>query len=323
MSRGRPLVEALLTLERSREAGPAVLRAALAGALAADQAPAAAKAARMAAERGLTELQPALAQAFGRFLLRPVKSDPGCLAKTAIVEALSRLGHDDPDVYLRGIRHVQLEPVFGGKVDTAVDLRGASAFGLVAIGHPGVLYELADLLADREAPARISAARALAALGSDDAVPLLRLRALIGDDEPRVMAEYLLAILKLQPSSGMPLATRLLDEPGRAEAAATALGESRLAQAFAPLREWVGRTLAPDLRRAGLLALGRLRSEEAFEYLLQILEESRGAAALDALQALGQGRGDAALAERVAAVVERRGEPRLRAELSRYFPSAG
>jgi HEAT repeat protein len=320
VSRSRPLAESLLALERVRDAGPALLRPALAAALEREAAPAAAKAARLAAEREQGQLLPNLVRAFGRFMVRPAKSDPGCAAKTAIVEALNRLGHDDTDVYLRGIRHVQLEPVFGGKVDTAVDLRGASAFGLVALGHHGVLYELADLLADPEPPARISAARALASLGSDDAVPLLRLRTLIGDAEPRVVAECLLAILRLQPSSGLTLAARLLDDPLRAEAAAAALGESRLREALAPLREWVGRTLAPDLRRAGLLALGQLRREEADDYLVQFLEESRGPAALDALEALALGRSSAALAERVAAAVRQRRDPRLESEWRRLFP---
>ena len=50
------------------------------------------------------------------------------------MEALARLGYDDPSVFLRGLRHIQFEPVYGGRVDTAVDLRGASAFGLVESG---------------------------------------------------------------------------------------------------------------------------------------------------------------------------------------------
>lgn len=317
----RPLEAALARLAEARHLEPAGCARVAAEALAKDTAPAAARAARLCGERGLVQLAPELVRAFARFMSRPQRSDPGCVAKTAVVEALSRLGHDDPDVYLRGIRHVQLEPVFGGTVDTAVDLRGASAFGLVAIGHPGVVYELADLLADPEPPARISAARALGALGSDQAVPLLRLRTLIGDAEPRVVAECLLAMLRLQPSSGLALAGRLLDDPARALAAAVALGESRLPQAFGALRDWVSRTLAPEPRRAGLMALGSLRSEEAFGYLLQVLEEARGPAALEALQALGAWRGDAALRARVEAAVATRRDPRLEAELRRLFPA--
>lgn len=321
MARGRPLENALLALKQAQAADDVACRLALADSLARDVSRAAAKAAAIAGERGIEKLLPDLVRAFDRFMARPEKSDPGCLAKTAIADALAKLRHDDPSVFLRGIRHVQREPVFGGRVDTAVDLRGACAFGLVAIGHPAVLYELADLLADKEPPARISAARALSALGSGDAVPLLRLRALIGDDEPRVLTECLLAVLRLQPAAGLAFVLRQLDseEEARAEAAALALGESRLADAFPPLRDWVSRSVTATRRRTGLIALGLLRREEAFEHLLSLLEESRGETPLDALHALSAARGDASLRERVRAAVLGRDEKRLRSEFSRLF----
>ena len=50
--------------------------------------------------------------------------------------ALRRLEQDERALYRRAAVHVQLEPVFGGRVDTAVDLRGTAA--------------LAHLLADPE-----------------------------------------------------------------------------------------------------------------------------------------------------------------------------
>jgi HEAT repeat protein len=321
VSRARPLEDALADLKRARDQDPATCRIVLRQSLARDPARAAASAARLAGERGVDDLGDELARSFDRFMARPQKDDPGCAAKTAIVEALARLGYDDPSVFLRGLRHTQLEPVYGGRVDTAVDLRGASAFGLVAIGHPAVLYELADLLADKEPAARISAARALAALGSDDAVPLLRLRALIGDAEPRVLAECLLALLKLQPAAGLAFVIRQLEseEDERALAAAAALGESRSAEAFEPLRDWVSRAVTPERRRTGLLALASLRREEAFEHLLALLEEARGATAVDVLSALASARSDDRIQARVKSVVEGRNEPRLRAEHRRLF----
>jgi len=320
-SRARPLESALASLKRAQAEDDVGCRLLLAESLARDPARAAAKAAEIARARGFESLAAELVSAFGRFMVRPEKSDPGCVAKTAIVEALARLGHDDPSVFLRGIRHVQQEPVYGGRVDTAVDLRGASAFGLVAIGHPAVLYELCDLLADKQAPARICAAQALAALGSDDAVPLLRLRALIGDAEPRVLTECLIALLKLQPASGLSFVLKQLDseEEPRALAAALALGESRLPEAFAPLVDWVGRSVHGERRRTGLLALGLLRREEAFEHLLGLLEESRPPTSIDALQALLPARDNAPLRARIQAVVEGRREPRLSSEFRRLF----
>jgi hypothetical protein len=315
------LERALDALKQAQAAEDVACRLLLAESLQRDPARAVAKAAQIARSRGLEALVPGLVCAYDRFMARPQQSDPGCVAKTAIVEALAHLGHDDPSVFLRGIRHVQMEPVFGGRVDTAVDLRGASAFGLVAIGHPAVLYELADLLADTEAPARISAAQALAALGSDDAAPLLRLRALIGDAEPRVLTECLLALLKLQPASGMAFVLRQLESPEepRALAAAQALGESRLPEAFPPLVDWVARSVTGERKRTGLLALGLLRREEAFDHLITLLEEARSQASLDVLQALAGARGDDVRRARIQAIVEGRREPRLASEFRRLF----
>src|SRR5262249_19055805 len=67
------------------------------------------KAAAIVAELNLTDLIPDLLAAFERFLIDPVKSDPQCWAKLAIVKALKDLGHREPDVFLRGLTHIQLE----------------------------------------------------------------------------------------------------------------------------------------------------------------------------------------------------------------------
>src|SRR5579884_980430 len=90
------------------------------------------KAAAVAGEHRLKELIPDLIAAFERFMIDAVKTDPQCWAKNAIVKALKDLNHDDPAVYLRGIQHVQLEPVWGTTEDTALTLRGACALALVS-----------------------------------------------------------------------------------------------------------------------------------------------------------------------------------------------
>ena len=77
------------------------------------------KAAAVAGARNLTMLAPDLVGAFDRLLADPHKSDPQCWGKNAIAKALKDIGHDDPDVFLRGIGHIQLEPVWGGSADTA------------------------------------------------------------------------------------------------------------------------------------------------------------------------------------------------------------
>src|SRR4051812_38950661 len=67
-----------------------------------------ARAAEGVGERALGDLAPELAAAFDRFLVNPTETDKLCLAKTAIVEALNKVEHEDAAVFLKGIRHVQM-----------------------------------------------------------------------------------------------------------------------------------------------------------------------------------------------------------------------
>lgn len=50
-----------------------------------------------------------LESAFERFMLDPVKTDPGCTAKLAVVKCLTSLDHCATGIYLSGVRHVQPE----------------------------------------------------------------------------------------------------------------------------------------------------------------------------------------------------------------------
>jgi HEAT repeat protein len=315
----RTLDDVFANLNKVREApGSAESSAALKAALGSASSFAAAKAARLAGELELGALGPDLVAAFDRFLGGDAE-DPGCTAKAAIAETLYRLGHlPAAGVFLRGIRHVQMEPVFGGKVDTAVDLRGACAFGLVRIGYRDALVELADLLADREPPVRISAARALAYRGGAEAVPLLRLRILAGD-VPEVMGECLTALLRLAGRGALPFAARFLDDEKDevAEAAALAIGASRLEEAFADLREWTERVVKPVLRRAGLVALATLRREAALDYLFGLVAEGPPATAAHAVDALGLYKGEQALEERLRRAAAGRRERAVRDALRR------
>jgi hypothetical protein len=68
-----------------------------------------AKAVRLAAAQGLSELADTIAESSDRFLTKPVDSDPGCRAKFAIATALNAFDHPGPDVFLRGVRHHQPE----------------------------------------------------------------------------------------------------------------------------------------------------------------------------------------------------------------------
>ncbi len=137
MARKRALEETLQALRRVREEpGTEASRTELRRVLTSEGAHAVARAASLVAELELEPLVPELVAAFPRFFADLPKSDPGCGAKTAIVEALRRLGQDQGELYRRAARHVQMEPVFGGRVDTAVDLRGAAALALAEHRRP-------------------------------------------------------------------------------------------------------------------------------------------------------------------------------------------
>jgi HEAT repeat protein len=276
-----------------------------------------ARAAALVGELGIEALVSDLVAAFPRFFEGLPRTDPGCAAKTAIVEALRRLGHDDRSLYLRGAGHVQMEPVFGGRVDTAVDLRGASALALAETADADVLVDLANLLADAEPPVRISAARAVSVHGRPAGVPLLHLKALAGDPEPRVVSECLLALLRLDARADMRFVASFLERDDEtAEAAAVALGESRLAEALPVLAAWLEPARRRGLGRAALLAIAALRRDEAVDLLLSVARDEAPPIARDALAALAS-IGSDALYERARAAVAAR--PELRDALAGAF----
>src|SRR5262249_9551274 len=222
----------------------------LRGALSGKHAHAVAKAAQIAGEFEIAELTVDLAAAFDRLLVNPAKTDPGCHAKMAIADALYRIGADDERLFLCGIHYRQMERVYGGRADTAAGLRGVCALALVRMHHPDALAELAELLADAEPAARSAAARAIAYAENAHGAALLRLKVLTGDSEPQVISDCLTALLQLTPAAAVPFVARLLDgaDGGLQEAAALALGASRLREAFPVLHAWWDHTADQDLR---------------------------------------------------------------------------
>jgi hypothetical protein len=315
----RSLEEALLALRRVRQAPEAEesrreLRTVIAG----EGSLAVARAAALVGELGLESLVPDLVAAFPRFFEDPVRTDPGCSAKTAIVLALRRLEREERPLYRRAAGHVQKEPVFGGRVDTAVDLRGTAALALAESAGGDVLVDLAHLLADPEAPVRVCAARAIAVHGREGGVPLLHLKALAGDGEPRVVSECLLSLLRLDPQGALPFVSSFFDRgDAAAEAAAVALGESRRAEALPLLRGWLDRASRRGLGRGALLAIASLRRDEAVDLLLALAKDEPGPLAREALEALASIGGGEALFERAKAAVEAR--PELQDGLARAF----
>jgi HEAT repeat protein len=244
-----------------------------------------ADAAAIAGDCNVAELASDLVAAFDRFMDDAEESDKLCRAKNAILEALNKLDYDSPDIFLRGIRHVQMEAGWPKGQDAAAGLRGTAAFGLVRQGYRGILILLADLLADSEKVARVAAVQALEATGSMAAVPLLRFKARLGDKEPEVTWECFTALLKLEPES-LEFVAEFLDASDEAigEGAALALGEARRPEAFSYLRDRLLTLRQGSFQDAVLLAISMLRLPAAIDFLIeQIAMKSTASAALTAL----------------------------------------
>jgi HEAT repeat protein len=261
----------------------------------------AAKAARIAGEWQLAELTPELVAAFDRFMVKPETTDKRCAAKIEILKALCKLEYSSPSVFRRGLRHIQMEPTWGGSVDTAAEVRALGAMGLAQMDYPEALEEILPLLLDPERDARIGALRAVGASGLPGGVLLLRLKALSGD-EPEVLGECFAALLRAAPTQSPEFVAKFLDhrEEAVVEAAALALGNSRLESVFAVLRDAFERTRALPLRRRTLLlAIALLRRENAIDYLLDLVQNGESQTSADAVAALAMYEKDPNLQERL------------------------
>ncbi len=280
------------------------------------------KATAIAAELGLRDLVPDLAAAFHHFIVDPVKSDPQCWAKNAIVKALKDLDYSEADLFVAGLKHFQFEPVWGGKVDTALTLRGASALALVSCPMPRyqILAHLVEALAtDPGTSVRVDAARAIAQLSGPDSILLLRLKAMCGDLEVEVIGQCFAGLLDMSPHDSISFVAAFLDakDPDvRAESAA-ALGECHEPAALAMLEKYWRARSDVDTRRAILLSLGASRQIAAADFLLWVMEEGMSEDASNAIRALGASRFRDEYRERVSAVMESR--PNLREVFEKEF----
>lgn len=273
-------------------------------------------------DEGLLERLPA---AFERLMHDAGERDPQCRGKTAIAKALRRAEarvEGVEEVFLAGVRHVQHEPVWGGKVDSAAELRGVCLMALVEAWHPRAMVEAAQLLADPQAAARMAAARALGCSGRVEvAEPLLRLRVAAGESDAEVLGECFAGLLQLAPQPSLAYVAGFLGGTDEvvAEAAALALGGSRLSGALAPLMEQSRGFQGRGRRRVVLLAIALLRAEAGWTYLLELVEQGPLPTAVEALEALSAFAHDERLRERVLAAVERRGDPALRRKFDERF----
>jgi hypothetical protein len=287
-----------------------------------------AKAARLAEDNQTADLVPGLVAAFDRFFVNAEKTDPQCWAKNALSRALSKLGCREKDVFLRGLHHHQMEPVWGGRSDSAGTLRANCAHALMGceglIAHD-VLLLLIDLLADVDKAVRVEAVRAIAQL-DDMAVPVLRLRALIPGEDPEVLSVCFSALLAINRGASIEFVARFLENGDDAAAeAAFALAETHEPEAlaaFLKLRQQpTPASGEPWFAGVLLSAIALTRLPQAMSYLLGLIEsEDREApAAIEALAKLSPG---PELLARMEQAIEETGSPRLRKVLAEHLPAS-
>lgn len=230
------------------------------------------RAAAIVGDLRLTAFIPDLLAAFDRFFEKPAETDKQCWAKNAIAKALRELEHRDPAPFLRGLKHVQLEPVWGGQSDSAAPLRGTCALALLTTDllKYELLTEVLPLLRDPEKTVRVDAVRTLGGLGSQEGALLLRLLALCGDPEPEVTGECFAALLALQRASAVPFIKGYLNDETLGPEAAAALAVSREPAALEALKnQWDGR-LSKETRRTMVLSLAGSPLPESAGFLKEI-----------------------------------------------------
>ncbi|MCC6585398.1 MAG: hypothetical protein IT168_01655 [Bryobacterales bacterium] len=252
----------------------------------------AAKAAKLIEDNEIQALVPDLVKAFERLLEAGAQGDPQCLAKNAIVKALKRLGYQDQELFLKGMRHFQREPVFGGSEDTAITLRSESALALTGcreLRDFDVLELLVDAWGDPEPVVRMEIARAISCLERREAVIVLKAKALAGDKDARVIGQCLQGILDCGGAQHLPFVIRFIDDTNE------------------------------ELRWEALGAMAATTAPEALDQLISWIAEAPITKAERALDALAPYRVKPIVATRVQQAVESRKHPALTRGWQRAF----
>jgi len=291
MSGKRKFEEQLAALDALREQSSEMRVTALRKALGHNNNFIVAKAADLIREFGLADLIPEMLAAFDRFFDDPVKNDPQCWAKNAISRTFAAMELQDETVFLRGMRHIQLEPVWGGQSDTAGTLRATCALALVqcrSLTERDLLAHLVELLADKDKTVRVEVVRGIEQVGSTSASLLLRLLAVLGSDksaadEPEVLGACYGGILRIEGVRAIPWVRRfLIAADDNAAEAALAIAGTHSPEAFEVLRASFVKAPDPWWRSVLLSAISLTRQDAALEFLLELV----GKEALDAEPAI-------------------------------------
>lgn len=284
----------------------------------------AAKAAALAGELQAQTLVPDLCSAFDRLLKDPVKSDPKCWGKEAFAKALKDLGHSDSAIFVKGVHHVQMEPVWAGEVDTAATLRAACALAMLQctdLTREDKLWAVMPLLTEKSASVRKDAAMALESLEGREAALLLRIKARMGDNDATVTGQVFESLLRVEREGAVPFVAEFFRELNAEvrDEAVLALGASRLSEGVAALRDLLARKMPMVDPEVVFRALSISRREEAIDFLLEVIRTRRPREVIAALDALKVYRDSSDVQKRIADAVAARSEREIQQEFQRLF----
>ena len=237
------------------------------------------RAAVLAGDKLVYEVEGDLVAAFEMLAARDHKADPNCMAKVAICRALAELVFTGVAFYQRHVHFVQIQPEWGGGRDTGAAVRALCAMGLVASGSPRALADIAHLLFDPELPARLGAVEAVACANPVQAEIMLRSKLFAGDVEAEVMGRCCSALLEIEPDANLALVIGLLEhraDEDLCNEAALALGESSLPAALRALQDSWQRGFLGAPRDVLAQAIALNRSDDAFAWLLAQAECADG-----------------------------------------------
>jgi hypothetical protein len=278
------------------------------------------KAAKLCGEQHLYEFVDELKAAFQHFTDKPDK-DKGCFAKKSIIKTLYDLDYIDDDFYATAIAVKQYEPVWGGHADSAVDVRCWSAFGLTLSANSRIVFPLLALLHDDEPQARLGAVKAISSINPSTAELLLREKALDGDEDAYVIGECFDQLMSIEPDYSLAFVAGYLDhdEEEIREYAALALAHCGDPLAFAALKNAFEANSFGMQSGKLIEAMALHRSQQAIDYLLDLLQEAEISQASAIIQSLSLYKSNDTLRKRILNIIATRAGNRLQKVFEEYW----
>lgn len=228
---------------------------------------------------------------FARFMELP---DPGCAVKENVARVLCDWGPTDGGrIFERGIRYIQMEAVWGGRVDVAAGLRGWCAAGLSSMGYWDQVRLILPLLVDAEKQARIMGIRALVQGRSSEAEVALRLKMLTGDipqaepeDAEEVMTECLYGLAEGWGAKVVGFLVEMTGKGTYRRLALFALARCRADEAWESLARLFEAEVVGTRRKELLEAMATARSEKAVSWMCERIRNGRDSEAIETVRAM-------------------------------------